>query len=197
MQTTRVLVFDLDGTLTDPVTGICRSMNYSLEASGYPALSEREVARFIGPPIECTFREITGETSDERIAAIIARFRERYGRAGYAENTLYPGIFETITGLSDRGARMGVCTSKRTDFAEKILEMFGLRDCFSFVRWGDVGIRKAEQLGGLLRDGSIDRTAVMIGDRAVDILAARANGLLPVGVLRGYGSREELREAGP
>lgn len=194
---TRILVFDLDGTISDPVTGICRSMNYSLEAFGYPALSEREVSCYIGPPIECTFREITGETSDERIAAMIARFRERYGRAGYAENTLYPGIFETITGLSDRGVPLGVCTSKRADFAEKILAMFGLRDCFVFVSGGDVGIRKADQLGRLLSSGAIDRTAVMIGDRSVDILAARANGLASVGVLWGYGSRAELEKAGP
>lgn len=92
---------------------------------------------------------------------------------------------------------MGVCTSKRTDFAEKILEMFGLWDCFSFVSGGDVGIRKADQLGGLLRDGLIDRTAVMIGDRAVDILASRDNGLFSAGVLWGYGSRDELESAGP
>jgi len=197
MQTRRVLVFDLDGTISDPVTGICHSMNYSLEAFGYPALTERQVSHYIGPPVECTFREITGETSDERIAAIIARFRERYGRAGYAENTLYPGISETITGLSDRGVGMGICTSKRADFAEKILAMFGLRDCFSFVSGGDVGIRKAEQLGGLLQSGAIDKTAVMIGDRSVDILAARANGLASVGVLWGYGSRAELEKAGP
>ena len=193
----RVLVFDLDGTISHPVTGICRSMNYSLAAFGYPEVTERETGRFIGPPIECSFKEITGETSDERIAEIIARFRERYGRAGYAENTLYPGVSESIRALAGRGIALGVCTSKRADFAEKILELFGLRDSFLFVSGGDVGIRKADQLGGLIADGRIDRTAVMIGDRAVDILAARANALLPVGVLWGYGSRKELQDAGP
>jgi len=167
-------------------------MNYSLEAFGYPPLTEQEVSRYIGPPIESTFREITGETSDERIAEIIARFRERYGRAGYAENTLYPGISERIRDLAARGITLGVCTSKRADFADKILGMFGLRDCFLFVSGGDIGIRKAEQLGGLLAACAIDRAAVMIGDRAVDILAARANGLASVGVLWGYGSRTEI-----
>ena len=87
------LSLTLTGRSADPVTGICRSMNYSLAAFGYPEVTEREAGRFIGPPIECSFKEITGETSDERIAEIIARFRERYGRAGYAENTLYPGVF--------------------------------------------------------------------------------------------------------
>jgi len=197
MQTRRVLVFDLDGTISDPLSGILHSMNYSLTAFGYPEVTPCEVAQFIGPPIETTFREITGERSDERIREIIARFRERYGSAGYAENTLYPGISETIRGLFDRGAKMGVCTSKRADFAEKILAMFGLRDCFLFVSGGDVGIHKADQLAGLLLSGTIDRTAVMIGDRSVDVLAARANGLASAGVLWGYGSWNELLAARP
>lgn len=192
-----MLVFDLDGTLSDPVTGICRSMNYSLAAFGYPEVTERETGRFIGPPIECSFKEITGETSDERIAEIVARFRERYGRAGYAENTLYPRISESIRDLAGRGIALGICTSKRADFAEKILDLFRLREYFLFVSGGDVGIRKADQLRDLLDDGAIDRTAVMIGDRAVDILAAQANGIGSVGVLWGYGSREELEDAGP
>lgn len=196
-QVSLVLVFDLDGTISDPVTGVCRCLNYSLTAFGYPEVTEREVAPFIGPPLDYSFRQITGETSEERIAAMIARFRERYGRVGYAENTLYPGISESIRDLSARGVPLGVCTSKRADFAEKILARFGLRDSFLFVSGGDVGIRKADQLRELLRDGAIDGTAAMIGDRAVDILAARAIGLVSVGVLWGYGSRKELQDAGP
>jgi phosphoglycolate phosphatase len=196
-QVSLVLVFDLDGTISDPVTGVCRCLNYSLTAFGYPEVTEREVAPFIGPPLDYSFRQITGETSEERIAAMIARFRERYGRVGYAENTLYPGISESIRDLSARGVPLGVCTSKRADFAEKILSRFGLRDSFLFVSGGDVGIRKADQLRELLWDGAIDGTAAMIGDRAVDLLAARANGLVSVGVLWGYGSRKELQDAGP
>lgn len=197
MQSPPFLVFDLDGTLSDPVTGICRSMNYSLTGFGYPEVTEREVAPFIGPPLDYSFRQITGETSEERIALMVARYRDRYGRVGYAENTLYPGVSESIRDLAGRGIALGVCTSKRVDFAEKILEMFALRDCFLFVSGGNIGIRKADQLGGLLSSGAIGRTAVMIGDRAVDILAARENGLASVGVLWGYGSREELQDAGP
>lgn len=197
MQDSQVLVFDLDGTISDPLSGVCRSMNYSLTAFGYPEVTPCEVAPFIGPPLDYSFRQITGEPSDGRIAEMVARYRERYGRAGYAENTLYPGIAKTLRGLFDRGTKMGVCTSKRADFAEKILGLFGLRDCFLFVSGGDVGIRKADQLGELLSSGTIDRTAVMIGDRAVDILAAKANGLASAGVLWGYGSWTELLEARP
>jgi Predicted phosphatases len=191
----RILVFDLDGTLSDPLSGVCRSMNYSLTGFGYPEVTPCEVAPFIGPPLDYSFRQITGE--EGKIAELVARYRERYGKVGYAENTLYPGISETIRSLFDRGTKMGVCTSKRADFAEKILELFGLRDCFLFVSGGDVGIHKADQLGGLLSSGTIGRTAVMIGDRAVDILAAKANGLASAGVLWGYGSWTEIVEARP
>jgi phosphoglycolate phosphatase len=197
MQSPRVLVFDLDGTISDPVTGIWRCLNYSLSAFGYPEVTVCEVAPYIGPPLDVSFRQITGEPSDERIAKMIVRYRERYGRIGYEENTLYPGISENLRALAALGIPLGVCTSKRADFAERILEMFDLRDCFSFVSGGDIGIRKADQLRALLRNRTIDQTAVMIGDRAVDILAARANNIASVGVLWGYGSRSELQGACP
>jgi phosphoglycolate phosphatase len=197
MQSPQFLVFDLDGTISDPVTGICRCLNYSLTAFGFPEVTEHEVSRFIGPPLDFTFRQITGVSSDELIREMIAKYRERYGRIGYAENMLYPGISEIVRDLATQEIQLGVCTSKRADFAEKILELFDLRDCFLFVSGGDTGIQKEDQLRRLVQETVIDRTAVMIGDRAVDILAARANGLSSVGVLWGYGSMNELREAGP
>lgn len=109
---------------------------------------------------------------------------------------LYPGIPEALLALVRRGHRLGVCTSKRVDFAEQILELFGLRAYFQFVRGGDVGISKDQQLRELLRDGVAGTDATMIGDRAVDIFAARANDLNSVGVLWGHGSLEELSGAG-
>lgn len=92
---------------------------------------------------------------------------------------------------------LGVCTPKRTDFAERILDLFGLRPHFSFVRGGDVGVAKTEQLRTLLAQGMVRPTSVMVGDRAVDIEAAHANGLEAVGVLWGHGTRAELAAAGP
>ena len=91
---------------------------------------------------------------------------------------------------------MGVCTSKRRDFAEKILAMFGMLTHFRFVDGGDIGIEKREQLAGLLQSTAIDRAAVMIGDRAVDISSAKANGLRSAGVLWGFGDLPELQGAG-
>jgi len=92
---------------------------------------------------------------------------------------------------------MGICTSKRADFAEKILVLFQVREYFSFISGGDIGIQKEDQLRSLLDNKIINENAVMIGDRAVDIFAARSNGLGSVGVLWGYGSEQELQEAFP
>ncbi len=188
------LVFDLDGTLSDPLEGIGRSINYALEAQGFPLRPLAELARFVGPPLDATFRELTGEPG--RVAALVASYRERYGAIGYAENQLYTGIPAALAALGERHV-LGLCTSKRADFAEQILARFELRAHFAFVSGGDVGITKADQLRALLAAGTIDGDAIMIGDRAVDIEAARANGLAGCGVLWGFGSRAELEGARP
>jgi phosphoglycolate phosphatase len=191
------LVFDLDGTISDPALGIGRCLNHSLNAFGFPKLTELAVSQYIGPPLDITFRKITGSTSDVLIADMVAKYRERYGEIGYAENTLYPGISEAIRFLAERRTPMGLCTSKRADFAEKILELFQMRDYFSFISGGDIGVQKEEQLHSLLETKTIGRNSVMIGDRAVDIHAAQANDMGSIGVLWGHGSVKELQEALP
>jgi phosphoglycolate phosphatase len=190
------LIFDLDGTLSDPAVGIGRSLNYALDACGYRRLPEREVSRYVGPPLDWVFKQIVPDASHDTLLALVAKYRERYRDVGYKENVLYPGITEALARLSSDGVQMGVCTSKRTDFAEQILEMFRLRQYFSFVTGGDVGLAKADQLRALLEQGVVGPMATMIGDRAVDIEAARANGLGAVGVLWGHGTKAELVAAG-
>ncbi|MFM1896110.1 MAG: hypothetical protein RLZZ385_1184 [Pseudomonadota bacterium] len=190
------LVFDLDGTLSDPALGVYRCLNYALADAGLDVIPESAVSRYIGPPLDVSFRALAPAFDEAGIRSLVSRYRERYAEVGYRENRLYPGVAEALADLAARGIPLGVCTSKREDFAVRILEMFGLRDVFRFVDGGDVGIAKASQLGDLLAAGRIDADATMIGDRAVDILAARANGLAAVGVLWGHGSREELTEAG-
>jgi phosphoglycolate phosphatase len=191
------LIFDLDGTLSDPVLGIGRSLNYALEAFGYRSLSGAEVSRYIGPPLDWAFRQMAPDASHDTVLAMIATYRERYADLGYAENTLYPGIADALAALSSDGVRMGVCTSKRREFAERILELFGLRHHFTFVNGGDVGVGKDDQLRALLDQGAIGPASTMIGDRAVDIEAARTNGLGAVGVLWGHGTKAELLRAVP
>jgi len=192
-----VLIFDLDGTISDPAVGIARSVNYALSAFGYPTVPESEIPQYIGPPLDVVFSQIIEAASPDRLRDMVLKFRERYGEIGYAENTVYVGIPEALEYLASQAIPMGICTGKRADFAERILKMFCLRDYFEFVCGGDVGIRKEDQLRGLVAEHAVGQFSVMIGDRAVDIIAAHANGLRSVGVLWGHGSALELAEAGP
>ena len=196
MEDLRTLVFELDVTISDPSMGIHRCMKHALEFYGYPAVSKRAAFETIGPPLDEAFRKFQPNASEADIANLVAKYRERYAEHGFAENQIYPGIVEALHALKRRGVRMGVCTSKRVDFAESILSMFGLLEHFSFVNGGDIGIKKKEQLAGLLKSGEIAQSSVMVGDREVDISAAKANGLRSVGVLWGFGDRDELEQAG-
>jgi phosphoglycolate phosphatase len=190
------LIFDLDGTISDPSVGILRSINYALSSFGYPAIEAAVISDYIGPPIDLTFQNITGTTSAAHTLDLVAKFRERYADVGYSANVLYPGVAEVIQTLAESGVRLGVCTSKRVDFAERILMMFELHPCFSFFSGGDVGIPKTTQLIQLLQDAVVGPGSTMIGDRAVDILAGKKNALSTVGVLWGHGSESELVDAG-
>ena len=196
-MTQAFLLFDLDGTISDPLVGIARSFNFALEALGYAPRPMSDMAECIGPPLDESFRRFTGVTDEKTIDDLVAKYRERYFDIGYRENTLYPGIREAIHALAAQEVPMAVCTSKRQDIANRILRLFDLHDYFSFVSGGDVGVRKWQQIESLLTRQSIDRSARMIGDRALDLTAAHKNGLQSMGVLWGYGSRRELEAASP
>lgn len=192
-----VVIFDLDGTLSDPVVGIARSINHALAHYGYAQVDPDRLAVYIGPPLDQAFSAITGVTADAELRGFVSKYRERYAEVGYSENTLYPGIPEALRALTAAGATLGVCTSKRVDFAEQILNMFGLRSHFRFVSGGDVGIQKWQQLESLLAQRQISRSSIMVGDRAVDLSAAHRNGMQSAGVLWGHGSRAELENERP
>ncbi|MGE3469009.1 MAG: HAD hydrolase-like protein, partial [Vicinamibacterales bacterium] len=177
--------------------GIWRSINYALAAFAYPAVDEQTVSQYIGPPLDVVFRQIAPMEADAPILGMVAKYRERYGEVGYAENVVYAGIPDALASLASHGVPMGVCTSKRADFAERILARFHLRRHFDFISGGDVGVGKDHQLRMLLESGTADPGSVMIGDRAVDVIAARAAGLRSVGVLWGHGSLQELQDAAP
>jgi phosphoglycolate phosphatase len=191
------LVFDLDGTISDPAVGVARSIDYALGAFGYPGISEKNVSEHIGPPLDATFRRLAAGACDATILGMVAKYRERYAAAGWAENVVYPGIAEALGHLASRGVRMGICTSKRADFAERILTRFGLRTYFGFISGGDIDITKHEQLRTLVEQRTVSPGAAMIGDRADDVAAARNNGLGSIAVLWGHGSRDELLGAAP
>jgi phosphoglycolate phosphatase len=191
-------VFDLDGTISDPKDGIVKSLNYALSAHGFETQDEDELCTFIGPPLDSAFKIITKSNDADLISSLVSKYRERYSDVGFSENVLYNGIPEVLEQLSNvSDITLGVCTSKRVDFAERILEMFDLRHLFSFVNGGDVGIEKWQQLQTLKKQGDISQKSLMIGDRYVDLTAAHKNGLHSAGVLWGYGSFNELKEHEP
>src|SRR5262245_36877959 len=114
-----VVLFDLDGTLSDPLEGIARSLNYALDHFGYTPLAVDQVGPFVGPPLDQTFRTLTGLTAEAPVTELVPKYRERYAEIGYAENVLYPGVREALAHLHAAGMQMAVCTSKRRDFAEQ------------------------------------------------------------------------------
>jgi phosphoglycolate phosphatase len=193
------IFFDLDGTLTDPKIGITRSIQFALDRLGHPAIpSEDELTWCIGPPLRASFtRLLGGEHSSDRAVAL---YRERFADIGIFENSLYAGIADMLTALSRPGRRLFVATSKPGVFAERIIDHFGLRDHFERVFGSELdGTRsdKTHLLEYALKQTSVDPArAIMIGDRSHDIIGARNNGMGAIGVLYGYGSREELTEAG-
>ena len=194
---TQTLIFDLDGTISDPLLGIANCTNHAFAALGHPTFDIEDIRPWVGPPFEIMFRGLLGDLTDAQVADIVTHYRERYGAVGYAENTLYDGMPEVLSALADRGFRLGVCTSKKVDFAEKILLHFGLRSHFGFVDGGDVGVKKADQLARLVAGGLDPESSIMIGDRAVDIEAAKASGMASMGVLWGFGDRAEIEAAAP
>lgn len=196
-HTFSTLVFDLDGTLSDPSVGIARSLNHALGVHGFATAPEALVAAEIGPPLDEIFAKLIPADAADAIPALVTSYRERYASVGYAENEVYPGVPELLAALASAGYRLGVCTSKLASYSGSILELFGIRGHFAFVDGGDIGVKKSQQLAGLLERNEIDADAVMIGDRLVDIEAARANRLRSIGVRWGFGSAGEIDAAAP
>ena len=191
------LIFDLDGTLTDPALGVVRCMNYALTKHNYSPLPDAEITQHIGPPLEQTLQILSGSSDDSHIAELTDSYRERYGELGYKENTVYPGIVEMLDSLRDQNIRLGVCTSKLEINAFRVLDEFQLAHYFDFINGSAEPGPKGKQLADLLQKNHIDRNAIMIGDRHVDLRAAKENKLASAGVLWGYGSKEELVSESP
>jgi phosphoglycolate phosphatase len=192
------LIFDLDGTLTNPLTGIVRCMNYALSSHDHQVKSEQEIRPYIGPPLEVALSDLSGSTDEAHIKELVTTYRERYGELGYSENVVYDGIYELLDTLQGQGFRMGVCTSKFEKYAIKVLEEFKLSKYFTFVSGcGAYGTTKSDQLRDLLDAKVALDSSLMIGDRYIDLTSAHSVGLRCAGVLWGYGSLEELTAEEP
>lgn len=193
-------LFDLDGTLTDARPGIVACIRYAVEGMGRACPDDDALAAFIGPPLRGTFATLLETTDHARIEAAMALYRERFGVTGLFENRVYDGIPEMLAAVGARAPAAFVATSKPTVYAERIVRHFGLAPHFARVYGAELDASlddKATLVAHLMkREGIARGAAVMIGDRAADVRAAHANGLRAIGVLWGYGSERELREAG-
>lgn len=192
------IYFDLDGTLTDPKPGITRSIQYALKKLDQPVPTEDELTWCIGPPLHASLKRLTG--TQELADRALLLYRERFGDVGLFENEAYGGIEETLSALAATSPRMFVATSKPRVFAERIIDHFGLRRYFVRVFGSELDgtrVDKGDLLAYALDEEKVDpRSAVMIGDRSHDVVGARKNGMTAIGVLYGYGSEVELRDAG-
>lgn len=193
-------LFDLDGTLTDPGIGITNSVMYALKKYGIQVKDRTELYSFIGPPLQDSFRKYYG-FSETQANQAVEYYREYFRAGGMLENKVYEGIPELLQQLQARKVTVALATSKPYEFSVQILKHFELYPYFSYFGAATMDGRiskKTDVIAHLLDEiGIADRDSIlMIGDRAQDIAGAKANGLHSAGVLWGYGSKEELSQAG-
>lgn len=194
------ILFDLDGTLTNPEIGITSSVMYALEKFGVKVEDRKELHPFIGPPLSYSFQTYYGlSEADSELA--IKYYRERFSVKGLYENEVYEGVEKLLQRLKESGKKLIIATSKPEEFTLKILAHFDLLKYFDYVAGATMDGSRGEK-ADVIRyaieiSGIQDRSqAIMIGDRKYDILGAKENGLDSIGVLFGFGDREELSEAG-
>lgn len=196
-----VVLFDLDGTLTDPKIGITRSIQYALSKAGIEENDVDKLVSFIGAPLTESFRKYYSFDESEA-RHVVESYREYYSAKGIYENAVYPGIPELLESLKSRGKRLIVATLKPKVYADRVLEHFALSEYFSFVAGSDLEMTvssKKEIIRAAVAKASNKpgQKLVMVGDREQDIVGAHEAGIDSIAVAYGYGTLEELRRAGP
>jgi phosphoglycolate phosphatase len=195
-----VILFDLDGTLTDSGQGIANSIAFAMEAIGLPPVDALTMRSLLGPPLLDAFRDVIGLDSRDVSAALVA-YRRYFTAHGIFENTMYAGIPALLRALVDDGRRLAIATSKPTPYAQRIVAYFGLDDVFEAVCGSDLDGprgRKDEVVADVLDALGIvaGPGAVLVGDRSHDVAGAHVVGIACIGVGWGYGSASELIAAG-
>lgn len=194
------LLFDLDGTITDPKPGFLASMDYAFEALGAPRPSHEELTQYIGPPLRGTFETLLQTKSPEEAEHAVALYRERLNTGGKFEANVYPGIHELLERLSGEGYRLFIATGKPRGMAREIATHFELAHLFEEIYGAELDGRfvdKAELIAHFSEIHDLPQgCGVMIGDTAFDMRAGRLNNLHTIGVEWGYGTNKAMREAG-
>ena len=194
------VLFDLDGTLTDPGEGITNSVDFALSKYGIETKDKRELYKFIGPPLKDSFMKYYG-FDEVKAEEAIAFYREYFRDRGIFENRVYDDVEDMLTKLYADGKTIVLATSKPEEFALRILEHFGLRKYFSVIAGASMDSSRSKKgdviAYALSMCENIDKnTTIMIGDREHDIIGAKENDLKSIGVLYGYGDENELKTAG-
>ena len=193
-----IVLFDLDGTLTESGIGITRSVAHSLRKYGIEETDQAKLDRFVGPPLIDSYMRYYGFSREQAVQAV-EYYREYYAVTGIFENRVYDGVEAMLKALNDAGKICVLATSKPEHYAVQILEHFGLAPYFSCVAGATMDEKrtnKADVIAYALEKAGKAGKAVMVGDRKYDIEGAKAHGLPSIGVLYGYGSRAELETAG-
>lgn len=198
MKKYTTVLFDLDGTLTDPKEGITKSVAYALHCFGIEEDPDN-LCEFIGPPLKDSFMEYYGFDEEKAMQGII-KYREYFVPTGMFENEVYDGIREMLESLRARGMKLIVATSKPEEFAVKILEHFDLAKYFDLIAGASMDetrVKKGEVIAYAVSEAGVEdlSDAVMVGDRRHDMIGAQEEGLDSIGVLYGYGDREELEKS--
>ena len=195
------VLFDLDGTLTDPLPGIARSIQHAVVALGGEPPEIDDLKRFIGPPLRASLAELLGTTDRESIVRAVEHYRERFARVGMFENAVYPGIVYELERLAAAGHALWVVTSKPHVYANAIVDHFNLRRFFRSVYGSELDGRfvdKAELIHRVLQEEELVASETwMIGDRAADVFGGKEQGTRTAAVLWGYASADELAAAAP
>ncbi len=194
------ILFDLDGTLTDPREGIVNSILFALKKLGINENNIHELDSFIGPPLRDSFRK-RYNLALETAATAVSYYREYYSVKGIFECKLYPGIAELLESLSSRGYKLFVATSKPTQYAKEVLEHFKIQTYFEEIigsNFDNTRTDKTEIIAYIILEyGLIPGRTVMIGDTKYDIIGAKNNAIKSIGVNNGYGTQEELLSSHP
>ena len=190
----KTILFDLDGTLTDPQEGICKCINHALSYYGMEK-PHNELTQFIGPPLLNSFAGMVGT---ENAQQAVVYYRERFSTVGLYENEVYPGVDETLAALKEKGYVLCTASSKPEIFVKKILEHFNLAHYFDFIGGASLNDNRGEKhevIDYVLKEINADKTStVMVGDTKFDLIGAQEMNLDAIGVTYGFGPREELEK---
>jgi haloacid dehalogenase superfamily, subfamily IA, variant 1 with third motif having Dx(3-4)D or Dx(3-4)E len=194
----KYILLDLDGTLTNPKLGITKSIQYALKAFGIIEENLDNLNKYIGPPLWVSLKEFHG-IKEEQIEEVVAKYREYFSVTGIYENEVYEGIADCLAKLKAADKKLILATSKPEIYAIKILEHFGLIEYFTDVCGATMDSTRSTKEAviryALDKNHITDlESAVMVGDRLHDMEGAKAVGIASIGVLYGFGSREELEE---